>query len=332
MVDVVFALMNPESYDESVKEVSMMQTHISWIFLTGRYAYKVKKPVNFGFLDFTSLEKRKFYCEKELELNRRLASYIYLEVVPINQFHGKIKMKGDGKAVEYALKMRELPQESIMLNLLEKDRVDDIIIGKIAKIIADFHSNTEIKTINQFDSFKMTKFNWDENFIQIKPFIGRTIDRDRFVFVESKIKGFLLGNKTIFEKRNAEGRVKDGHGDLHSGNIFISDKIYIFDAIEFNERFRFGDVANEVAFLSMDLDFHNKGDLSNYFVEKYIEYSKDEELKKLLDFYKCYRAFVRGKVISFKLNEENISNDEKQESIKLAREYFDLAFDYATRL
>lgn len=322
--------MKPEAYDETVKDVRLAQTHISWIFLTGNYAYKIKKPVDFGFLDFTTLEKRKFYCEKELELNRRLAPDMYLEVVPINQSNGKIKIKGEGKTVEYAVKMIELPQETMMLKLLEKRSVDNSLIDRIAKIIVNFHSKA--KKINQSDPFKAVKFNWEENFAQVRPFIHRTISKTQFDFIERRVKKFLTANKTLFEKRNAEGKIRECHGDLHSGNIFITDKIYVFDAIEFNERFRFIDVASEVAFLAMDLDFYNRRDLSSYFVEKYIEYSRDRGLKRLLDFYKCYRAFVRGKVSNFKLEDKGISEKEKEESGKLARRYFYLASSYAEKL
>jgi len=327
-MEIISALMNPEAYDEIVENIRLVQTHISWIFLTGKYAYKIKKPVDFGFLDFSTLEKRKLYCEKELELNRRLAPDMYLEVVSITQSDDKIKIKGEGKVIEYAVKMRELPQETMMLKLLEIGRVDDNLIDRIVKIISNFHSKAKI--INHSD-FETVKFNWDENFDQTKPFINKTIGKNEFDFIETRIKNFLKTNEKIFAKRESEGKIRDCHGDLHSGNIFITDKIYIFDAIEFNERFRFGDVANEVAFLAMDLDFHNKQDLSNYFVEKYIEYSKDKELKKVLDFYKCYRAFVRGKVTSFKLQDKTISVQEKKESEKLAKKYFDLAFNYTKR-
>jgi aminoglycoside phosphotransferase family enzyme/predicted kinase len=330
MVDIASILMKPEVYDENIKNIRLIQTHISWLFLTGKYVYKIKKPVNFGFLDFTTLENRKFYCEKELELNKRLAPDMYLEVVPINEYDGKIKIKGEGKTIEYTVKMKEIPQENMMLKLLNKNKIGNEVINKISKLLSDFHTSAE--TPKNFDLYKTVKFNWDENFEQTKQFIGNTIDKDKFYFIEKNIRNFIEDNEKLFKNRIYDGKVKDCHGDLHSGNIFISDKIYIFDAIEFNERFRFGDVASEIAFLAMDLDFHNRTDLSNYFVQKYLEYSKDSELKNFLNFYKCYRAFVRGKVISFKLNDKDISNKEKQESEKTARKYFDLAFEYSERM
>ena len=330
MADIVDALLNPNAYDEAVKNIRLVQTHISWIFLTGKHVYKVKKPVNFGFLDFTTLQKRKLFCEKELELNKRLAPDMYLEVVPINQSGGKIKIKGDGETIEYAVKMKELPQETMMSKLLERNDVNNRMIDRIAKIVSDFHSKT--KKINRNDSFNVIRFNWDECFSQTKPFINITIGKENFDYIESTIKKFMTNNKTIFERRINEGKIRECHGDLHSGNIFISDKIYIFDAIEFNDRFRFCDVASEVAFLTMDLDFQNKQDLSIQFIGKYIEYSKDHGIKKLLDFYKCYRAYVRGKVTSFKLNDKDVSKEEKLESENLAKKYFNLAFNYSKKL
>jgi len=326
MANISDALLDPNVYEEAVKDVRLVQTHISWIFLTGKHVYKVKKPVDFGFLDFTTLEKRKFFCEKELELNKRLAPDMYLEVVPINQSGGKINIKGAGETIEYAVKMKELPQETMMLKMLEKWTVNNRRVERIAKIISDFHSKAKII------DHSYVKYVWDENFNQVRPFIGKTIDKNQFDFIEKTIQQFLINKKILFDKRIKEGKIRDCHGDLHSGNIFIADKIYIFDAIEFNEKFRYIDVASEVAFLSMDLDFHNREDLSKYFVEKYMEYSKDYEIKKLLDFYKCYRAYVRGKVNNFKLNDKNLSDKEKTESEKEAKKYFNLAFSYSKRL
>jgi len=329
---IVEALLKPENYDEEVKNIRHLQTHISHVFLTGKFAYKIKKPVNFGFLDFTTLEKRKFYCEKELELNRRLSPEIYLEVVSITK-DGGIKIKGKGETVEYAVKMKELPQEKIMSKLLEKNQITEEIIDELAKIISDFHSKAKVATKESgFGPFNTMKFNWNENFTQNEHFIGKTIDKEQFDFIKNKIDEFFEKNKSLIENRILEKKIKECHGDFHSGNIFITDKIYIFDAIEFNERFRFSDVASEVAFLAMDLDFHGKENLSTYFVGKYIQYSNDKGLLKLLSFYKCYLAFVRGKVTSFKINDKNVGEKEKEESSQLAKKYFDLAFKYAKQI
>jgi hypothetical protein len=326
---VVEALMKPEAYDEETGKIELTQTHISFVFLTRNFVYKVKKAVDLGFLDFTTLEKRRFFCKKELELNRRLCEGMYLEVVPINKSN-IIKIKGEGKPIEYAVKMKRMPQEKMMNKLLEGNKVDNKLIDEIAKIIAKFHSKAETnKRISKFGSLVIIETNWKENFEQTREFVGKTISMKDFKLIREKIDDFMKRNMSLFEKRIAKDRVRDCHGDIHSGNIFVTDRIYIFDAIEFNERFRYSDVASDIAFLAMDLDFKGRTDLSSFFVEKYVKYSGDQELTKLLPFYKCYRAYVRGKVISFKLQDPNVGSEEKGAAMKEAKAYFKLASAYA---
>ncbi|MEM2968044.1 MAG: phosphotransferase [Candidatus Bathyarchaeia archaeon] len=329
---IVDALMKPEAYDEAVGKVELEQTHISFVFLTERFVYKVKKAVNFGFLDFTTLEKRRFFCQKELELNRRLCGDMYLEVVPINKA-AAVKIKGAGETVEYAVKMRRLPQDKIMSRLLEENKVDRTLVDRIAKIIADFHAKAETnQQISKFGSLATIEANWKENFEQTEAFIGNTVSKEDFELIRSKVYAFMKRNSAVFEKRATTGKVKDCHGDIHSGNIFIENGIYIFDAIEFNDRFRYSDAAADVAFLAMDLDFRGRPDLSEVFIEKYMEYSGDRELPLLLPFYKCYRAYVRGKVVSFKLNDPNVRSEDKDAAKREATAYFKLATTYAKNL
>jgi aminoglycoside phosphotransferase family enzyme len=325
---VVEALMKPEAYDEEPGSIELVQTHISFVFLTRNFVYKVKKALNLGFLDFTTLEKRRFFCEKELELNRRLCKDMYLKVVPINKSDA-IKIKGEGETVEYAVKMKRIPQEKMMSKLLEKNKVDDRLVDRIAKIIAEFHSKAETnRRISKFGSLAIIETNWKENFEQTEEFVGKTISTEEFKLIHERVEDFMKRKVSLFEKRMAEGRVRDCHGDIHSGNIFVTDGIYIFDAIEFNERFRYSDVAADVAFLAMDLDFKERTNLSNFFVRKYVEYSGDQELTKLLPFYKCYRAYVRGKVVSFKLKDPSVGGEEKNSAMKEAKAYFKLASTY----
>jgi aminoglycoside phosphotransferase family enzyme len=329
---VVEALQKPQAYDENPGQIELIQTHISYVFLTNNFVYKIKKAVNFGFLDFSTLEKRRFFCEKELQLNRRLCGDMYIETAPITQ-NGGIKIKGKGETVEYALKMKRLPQEKIMTKLLKENKIDKKTIEDIAKIIAEFHAKAETnQTISQFGSIDIIKTNWDENFEQTRNVVDKTISAAEFDLISGKIAKFMVDSKGLFEKRIGEGKVKDCHGDIHSGNIFIAERIYIFDAIEFNERFRYSDTAADMAFLAMDLDFNNRSDLSDYFVKKYVEYSGDNELLKLLPFYKCYRAYVRGKVVGFRLGDPAISDEEKQAAAKEANAYFELASIYAKAL
>ncbi|MCZ2808728.1 MAG: hypothetical protein O2V44_05180 [Candidatus Bathyarchaeota archaeon] len=325
---VVEALMKPEAYDEELEQIELKQTHISFVFLTRNFVYKVKKAVDFGFLDFSTLEKRHFFCEKELDLNRRLCGDMYLEVVPVNRSN-VIKIKGDGVTVEYAVKMKRMPEDKIMTRLLEGDKVDKELIDRMAKIIAEFHSKAETdKRIGEFGSLPMIETNWRENFEQTEEFIGETISLESYRLIRGRVDEFMKRNAVFFAKRVSENRVRDCHGDIHSGNIFVADKIYIFDAIEFNERFRYCDVASDIAFLAMDLDFKDRSDLSSFFVERYVRYSGDQELGKLLQFYKCYRAYVRGKVISFKLKDPSVDKEEKSAATKEAKAYFKLATNY----
>ncbi len=324
--------MKPEAYGEDPGNIELVQTHISFVFLTSNFAYKVKKAVNLGFLDFTTLEKRRFFCEKELKLNRRLCRDMYLEVVPINKA-GDVKIKGAGETVEYAVKMRRIPQEKMMSKLLEENKVDDGLVDRIAQIIAEFHVKAETNSrISEFGSLSTIETNWKENYDQTEEFIGKTISSEEFELIRNRINNFITQNAPVFEKRVREGRVRDCHGDIHSGNIFVTNGIYIFDAIEFNDRFRYSDVASDAAFLAMDLDHKEQADMSDFFVKKYVEYSGDQELTKLLPFYKCYRAYVRGKVTSFKLKDSNISNKDKSAATEEAKTYFKLASDYAKTL
>jgi aminoglycoside phosphotransferase family enzyme len=329
---VVAALLSPEAYPQETGEIELIQTHISFVFLTKDYVYKVKKAVDFGFLDFSTLEKRHTFCEKELQLNRRLCPEIYIEVVSINK-SDTIKIAGTGETIEYALKMKRLPQGKLMAQLLKEGEVDKRTIGKIAKVVAKFHSNAQTAPdIDKYGSMKILKKNWDENFAQTKKYICHTILKKEFQFIQTRINDFMAKRFDLFENRVANKHIRDCHGDLHSGNIFVTTKICIFDAIEFNDRFRYSDIAADVAFLAMDLDFQQRKELANHFINKYLQYSKDQTLIPLLPFYKCYRAYVRGKVISFRLDDTNITTQEKISATNEAQAYFKLAVEYAERL
>jgi len=329
---VVEALLNPKAYEEDPQGIELVQTHISFVFLTRKFVYKVKKAVNLGFLDFTTLERRRFFCERELDLNRRLCGDMYLEVVPINK-SSSIRIKGEGEPVEYAVKMKRMPQEKMMSKLLEEHKVGMDLVDEIAEIIVEFHSKVQANTrTREYKLDPIVEANWKENFDQTGEFIGKTISKRTFEITRKRIEDFIKRNLSVFKKRMTEGRVKNCHGDVHSGNIFVTDRIYIFDAIEFNDRISYSDVAGDVGFLAMDLDFKKEPDLSSFFVDRYIKYSGDQELAALLPFYKCYRAYVRGKVVSLKLKDPNISDQEKKAATKEAQAYFKLAFAYAKDL
>jgi len=329
---LVEAMLKPETYPDPVNKIVLVQTHISFVFITEKYVYKIKKPVNFGFLDFSTLEKRQVYCQKELQLNKRLCPHIYLDIVPINKTD-KLHIGGDGETVEYAVKMLRLPQEQLMSELLQKGRVTEQNIDEIATIVAKFHSEAQTSPeINTFGGLDIVKTNWTENFTQTQKYIGQTISQTDYDLIQQKITCFMALNSDLFERRIADGRIRDCHGDLYSNNIFVTDPICIFDAIEFNDRFRYSDIASDVAFLAMDLDYQNRSDISDYFIKQYNNYSKDAQLTQMLPFYKCYRAYVRGKVVSFRLDDPNISLQNKAIAVKEASAYFQLAVKYAHTL
>ncbi len=330
---VVAALSNKRSYPNRVKKVDIIHTAVSCIFLTGNNAYKINKPLNLGFLDYSTLEKRKEILHKELELNSILCPDIYKEVLPITEEEGEIKIAGDGKVIEYALKMKEFPQEGILSNLLKKNSVAKEDLTKIAKKIASFHDKTpNSKEIEQYGSFKAVKGLWEEIFANTERFVDLTIENSQFNLIKDKVNRFLKDNKEIFDKRVKEKRIRYNHGDFHSANICIADDIHIFDRIVFNMKFPCSDTAAEVAFLAMDLDFHKKPKLSGHFIEEYIKETQDNDIKYLLNFYKCFRASIRGEIACFKTEDKNIPEEERQGAVKEAKEYFKLSEEYAKKL
>lgn len=328
--ELVQALLNPKAYPETPPQgIELMQTQMSFVFLTDDYVYKVKKPVNLGYLDYTTLDKRQFYCQREVELNRRLCPEAYLGVVPITQNKGDISIEGQGKVIEYAVKMRRLPHQAMMDMLLANNQVSPQMVTSVAEKLVEFHLRVETNdNISAFGDLEAITKNTEENFSQTVEYIGRTISQAKYRRIKNYTDNFIDKNTPLFRERITDGRIRDCHGDLHAAHICFTNGICIYDCIEFNDRFRYCDVASEVAFLAMDLDHYGRADLSQSFVNAYVAQSQDEELLRLLDFYKCYRAYVRGKVESFKLDDPYISEEEKTRVLAVARSYFDLAESY----
>ncbi len=327
--ELVQALLRPEDYPDKTRKVDMVQTQMSFVFLTDSYVYKVKKPVNLGYLDYTTLEKRQFYCQREVELNQRLCPETYLGVVTITRDKSRISIGGQGETIEYAVKMRRLPQDRMMDVLLAKNQVSSAMITGVAQKLAAFHQRAETSAIiSAFGNIDIITRNTGENFQQTEQYIGRTISRAQFREIKAYTEGFIQENVSLFRQRIKQGKIRDCHGDLHAAHICFTDGICIYDCIEFNDRFRYGDVAAEIAFLAMDLDYYGQADLSQSFVTAYVASSQDKGLSALLAFYKCYRAYVRGKVESFKLDDPHISAEEKTKTLAIARKYFKLAESY----
>jgi aminoglycoside phosphotransferase family enzyme len=326
---IVKALLKPQAYPHKPPKIELVQTQMSFIFLAGEYVYKIKKPVNLGYLDYTTLEKRHFFCHQELELNRRLCPDAYLAVVPIVEEKGELRIEGRGKAIEYAVKMRQLPHDRMMDVLLPRGEVTREMVARVAEKLMSFHQRAETNPeIAAFGRLDVIRHNCDENFAQTEKYIGISITVEEYQNIRNYTNNFIDGNASLFDKRVREGKIRDCHGDLHAAHVCFTDNICIYDCIEFNDRFRYSDVASEIAFLAMDLDRYQQAGLSRHLVNTYVGLSHDEELLKLLNFYKCYRAYVRGKVESFKLDDPYIPEEEKAKVFTAARSYFQLAESY----
>lgn len=334
-------LLNPKAHPGKVKYLKLRETYISWLIFTGNFVYKIKKPVKYSYLDFSSFQKRKFFLEEELRLNRRLTEEIYLDVVPIAERNGKFRLLESSKSPifknekikEHALKMKEIPEKYYAPVLLKKGKFKKNSIKKIAEIIASFHKRAQTSPeIDKYGTIKIIKKNCEENFRQVKPFIGRIINETLYKFITKQNRNFLKKNKYLFLKRQREKKIRDCHGDLHTENIFVSpQKVYIIDCIEFNKRFRYQDTASDVAFLAMDFDCLGKPDFAKYFIEQYNSEICDKDLFKILPFYIGYRAYVRAKVGCFSLPKgDPIRNATSNGAGILAiQKYFSLVFKYA---
>jgi aminoglycoside phosphotransferase family enzyme/predicted kinase len=327
---LVDALRDPAFYPHPVEAIEYIQTHISSVFLTGDYAYKLKKPVDFGFLDFSTPELRRRFCEAEVELNRRLAPAVYLRVDPITLSEGRPTLGGTGEAVDWLVVMRQMDTERLGPNVLARGELDERLIDQIVDTLVPFYENAATGSgVDRYGTVEGVKFNTDENFEQTAEHVGTALSRRRYDEIRDYTDSFFRDRQDLFERRIAEGRVRESHGDLHLGNIFFEDEPVIFDCIEFNERLRCGDVAVDLGFLAMDLDFRGRPELAQRLVDRYVERSGDRELRELMDFYQCYRAYVRGKIACFTAADPGLEEEGRYEHTDLARRYFRLAHRYA---
>ncbi|ADC88701.1 conserved hypothetical protein [Thermocrinis albus DSM 14484] len=308
---------------------TLIQTHASWVIVAGDVVYKIKKPVNFGFLDYSTLEKRKEFCQKEVILNRRLCPWVYLGVVPISRRGEEYLLEDESSVVEYAVKMRRIPQERLLINML--DKVEESHMKALAQHIASFHQRAERR--DEWGAVSVMKFNTDENFVQTEKYIGLSISHHDYHFIKDTVDDFYQRYSSLMERRIAEGKIRDGHGDIRLEHVaFLEEGICVFDCIEFNDRFRCGDVINDMCFLSMELEFEGYHHLARVYEESYREFSQDEDMDILLPFFKSYRAYVRGKVESFLLDDPYLSQEEKEKHLLRARKFFSLSKYYAQTL
>lgn len=322
--------MTPDALPDRTKDVSLVQTHISFVLVADDFVYKIKKPVDFGFLDFSTLDKRKYYCDQEVRLNRRLSRDLYIDVLPVTFEEDRYRIgEGRGEIIEYAVKMKRIPDKILMKTLFQAGALKNDQLKGLAAVLAEFHRTTgRSDEIDRFGTPEMFKINTDENFQQTEKYVGVTIKEEDYKAIQSWTDSFFTENRNLFLGRIKSGKIRDCHGDLHMEHICFTDPISVFDCIEFNDRFRYTDVLADIAFLLMDLEYRGGGDEANILWKYYSDLTDDIDQDSLLDFYKIYRAYVRGKVNSFQIDDEQISKEKKEEAIGAAKKYFLLARSY----
>lgn len=339
--------------------ISILQTHASAVILTPDRVYKLKKPENLGFLDYSTPELRRHACLQEVHLNTPLAPGMYLGVAPVllgqnhtYWFAPTIAPESDalpfpgtlytgGLVVDYAVVMVRLPEEATLEARVRSNTASSALLREVARVLAMFHATTEAsEQVARFGSLPVIQGNWEENMAQIQPYVDRTLTSATYQRLIAYGRAFLAIRAPLFASRVAEQRIRDGHGDLRLQHVYAlgqatrsvpePTRLLLLDRIEFNERFRFGDVASEVAFLAMELEAASRADLARAFVDAYVAETRDETLRELLPFYLCYRACVRGKVSSFQLAEPEIPETQRHLAARRARELFALAEQYAS--
>ena len=330
--DLISALQNPDLYDHPVKDFRVLETHISWVILTGDYAYKIKKPMDFGFLNFSTLDRRKHFCEEELRLNKRLADALYLEVLPITGSADAPSLGGNGEPFEYAIKMRQFDQDGLFDKQQERGQLNIDDLTSLARQVAQFHDKlppiADDKPLGTPDAVFA---GMQENFDQVRPMIDDPELLTQLDNLEAWTKATFELCQPLIEKRRADGYVRECHGDLHLANITVHEgKVTVFDCIEFSEPFRFIDVINDLAFLLMDLESRGETRMANRVLNHYLEYRGDFEALPLLTLYKAYRAMVRGKIALFTMGNPGLSDAEKDGLMQTYRNYAQLAEDYSS--
>jgi uncharacterized protein len=336
---VIQAMLEPSFYPHpTTGDIQLIQTHVSSVLLTGDFVYKLKKPVNFGFLDFSTLEKRQHFCHEELRLNQRAAAELYLEVLPITQSGDRYELNGSGEIVEFCVKMQQFPQEALLSELFDRNELTEQHIQSLAQAVAAFHAKAEINDhIRSYGTVAKVRQAFDENYEQSAGFIdmngsGGPQTQAQFDATKAYTDKLFAEKAAMLEDRISQNKIRECHGDLHLRNIALwQNRLWLFDCIEFNEPFRCVDTMYDVGFTCMDLDARQRPDYSNLFLNTYLEQTGDYEGLQVLPLYLSRQAYVRAKVTSFLLGDPAIPAAVKQESAKTAAEYYQLAWAYTQR-
>jgi len=324
-------LRDPASYPHRPREVREIHTHASLVLVAPPLVYKIKKPVDFGFLDFSTLEKRRLCCLREVELNSRLAPGVYLGVEPVTREGEGYAFGGGGPVAEYAVKMAYLEPAGFLAARIKAGAAGGPELERVARTLADFYQKQPSPPdVAEWGRVAKLRISTDENFAQTRAFIGKTLSAAAFEAIRAFTESCYERRGPLFERRVAQGWIRDCHGDLHLDHIHVTDSaLHIYDCIEFNDRLRHLDVAGDAAFLAMDLDHHGRPELARLFIRRLADLLGDSEMEDLMDYYKCYRAYVRGKVESLRAFVESGGDGGRGEAAAAARCYFQLALQYA---
>jgi len=330
---LIQALHNPACYDHPVQNIRLVETHISWVLLTGDYVYKIKKPVNLGFLDFSTLEKRRFYCAEELRLNRRLAESLYLGVVPIAGPLSRPVVNGPGEPVEYAVRMVQFPEAARLDRMLARGDLGATHVDSLAQELAEFHGR--IRVAGDDSPFGNPDHVYEpvkENFEQIRPRI-ETQDQIPLQRLEAWSEQTFAGLRRTLEDRKRRGFIRECHGDAHLANmVWLDGRAVLFDCLEFSENLRWIDTMSEVAFLTMDLDDRGHAALARRALNAYLEHTGDYAGLAVFRFYQVYRALVRAKVACIRLSQGVLNEKEKRQVREEYLGYVNLAERYTRAL
>jgi len=343
--EVVAALARPELYAHRPARVEHVQTHISHVFLAGPYVYKLKKAVRFPFLDFGTPERRRHFAEEEVRLNRRLAAAVYLGVVPVTrEADGRLALGGAGAAVEHVVWMRRLPGERMLTALLARSEPLEARLDALAARLATFHAAAPTgPAVAAHADPERIEGEWRSNVAGLRPFVGSLLAAEDLEILADFGSTFVRRHETLLRARQRAGRIREGHGDLHAEHVCFVDEpvagapgdpplppdVYVFDCIEFSPAFRCTDVAAEVAFLAMDLDALGHPALARRFAAAYARAADDPDLHRLLPFYACHRAAIRGKVEGLASAEPEVGAGARAAAAERARRHLALATRYA---
>ena len=340
MIPLIASLLKPGAYDHPVGRIELIETHISWVVLTGEFVYKIKKPVNLGFADFSTLEKRRHFCAEEVRLNQRFAPDIYIGVVAITGSPAAPRLASDqgddknrGEVIEYAVRMRQFPSSAQLDRMLDRNELEGRHLDAFARVIADFHQRVSVAGADHRygDPVAVLK-PAEENFPDLRRYLPDPASIERILALEGWTRAEFVKLRNEFMRRKQSGFVRECHGDLHLRNLaWVDDAPLVFDCLEFNPELRWIDVMSEVGFLVMDLQARGQAGLASRFLNQYLERTGDYAGLSVLPFYLVYRALVRVKVDGIRALQSGVDAQEKDGAGRTCRSYLALAWRYTQR-